>query len=66
MKEFIIQVESITTGQQIKLTLACEALAREYDGEFHLKTVDKNYKPGTLKLVNTNKDRVAFWNRKEI
>ena len=61
MKEFIIQVESISTRQQIKLIKACKALCNEYDGEFHLKTVDKNYKPGALKIVNTNKDKKLFW-----
>jgi len=61
MKEFIIQVETITTSQQRKLQKACEAIATEYDGEFHLKTIDTKYKPGALKIVNTNKDKKLFW-----
>ena len=64
LKEYVIQIDSATTRQHAKIQCACKAIAKEYEGDFYVKIIDKDHTPGKLKLVNTNKGRVPFWNVK--
>ena len=63
IKEFIIRVDNLKDEK--KLEGACKKLCHEYDGEYLTRLIDKNYRVGVLQIVNTNKDKTLFWERRQ-
>ena len=61
LKDFTIRLDGFTVREEAKIKRACKAIAAEYKGEFLTTVVDKNYRPGLLKLMNTNRDKEPFW-----
>lgn len=56
IKEYIIRTEALTPKQAKALYKTCEALAREYEGEFYTKSMKTNFRQGMLTIKNVPKN----------
>ena len=58
IKEYIIRVDH--KKHEKKIIKACNKICKDYDGEYHTRWIDKNYRMGMLKLTPKNKDTTIF------
>ena len=64
MKEYIIRMHDLE--HDAELIEKFKDICREFGGEYYTKVIDKNYKPGKIKLIPPTKGSKLYWERKQI